>query len=275
MVVVRQEIPMTRGRHIRVVVVSIMIALVGLAMTPRPASAMTYTTQLNVVYSASGQKLDVFKPVGGTGHVIIILVHGGGWRSQDKATMGWLGRLFAAYGVTALSVDFRQSPKHQFPAAFNDVRDAVTYAKANARRLDSDPDKVVLMGYSSGANLAALVGLHDSVDVRGVVSAVCVYDLRTVTNPYMRSDIADYMGKTPWGYGSPINLVSPGDPATLIQLGQFDDLATPEQAHRMSAALRAQNVPTTVLSYPTGHGLQPLVGTATVDMLRWVLTVTQ
>ena len=265
---------MTRGRHIRVVVVAILIALVQLAVTPRPASAMAYATQLDVVYSASGQKLDIYQPVGGSGHAMIILIHGGGWRSQDKATMGWLGRLFAAYGVTALSVDFRQSPQYKFPAAFNDVRAAVSYAKANARRLGSDPDKIVLMGYSSGANLAALVGLHDSVDVRGVVAAVCVYDLETVTNPYMRSDIADYMGRTPWGYGSPINLVSPGDPATLIQLGLYDELATPEQAHRMSAALRARNVPTTELSYPTGHGLDPLQGKATVDMLRWVLTVT-
>ena len=266
---------MTRGRHIRVMLMSILVALVGVAVTPRPASAVDYTTQQDVVYSANGQKLDVFQPVGGSGRPMIILIHGGGWRSHDKATMAWLGRLFAAYGVTALSVDFRQSPQHKFPAAFTDVRDAVGYAKANARRLGSDPDKIVLMGYSSGANLAALVGLHDSVDVRGVVSAVGVYDLQTVTNPYLRSDIADYMGRTPWGYGSPIHLASPGDPATLIQLGLYDQIVPPDEARRMSAALIAQRVPTTELSYPTDHGLDPLKSTATVDMLRWVLTVTK
>jgi acetyl esterase/lipase len=67
--------------------------------------------------------------------------------------------------------------KNRYPAAVDDVRTAIRYVREHAAELNVDSSRIVLLGDSSGAHLAALVGLTERPQVKAVVPIVGVYDL--------------------------------------------------------------------------------------------------
>lgn len=90
----------------------------------------------------------------------IIDVHGGAWTTGDRMSGALYDRGLASAGVFVFSIDFRQGPAAQHPAANQDIGAAVRYVRANATRLNIDPDSIGIVGSSSGGHLAMLAGLE-------------------------------------------------------------------------------------------------------------------
>lgn len=110
-------------------------------------------------------KIDVFEPKLHHKNVGIILVHGGGWRSGDKTHMHQLSLALAQKGYTCLAVEYRLSLEAKYPAAVEDVQDAISWLKKNAKKYNIDRKNIICLGTSSGGQLAALVGaLNKSID---------------------------------------------------------------------------------------------------------------
>jgi len=119
--------------------------------------------------------LDLHRPRDSAGPLpAIVLVHGGGWRRGDRADHA-AGRQIplAATGLVVASVDYSLSGDATFPAPLLDLRRAVRWLRANAGELGSDPDRVGVLGASSGGHLAALLALAGDAfeDVDGGDSA--------------------------------------------------------------------------------------------------------
>jgi len=89
----------------------------------------------------------------------LVDVHGGAWARGDRTVGAPHCRGLAASGLVVVSVDFRQGPDHKHPAAAADVSAGVRYVRAHARRLGVDPERVGLLGASSGGQLALLVAV--------------------------------------------------------------------------------------------------------------------
>ena len=92
---------------------------------------------------------------------LVVFAHGGMWtigdlESHDRACR----RLAAAAQVAVLAVDFRRAPEHPWPAAVDDVTEAVRWAFANRAELAGAGQPVLIAGDSSGGNLAALACLR-------------------------------------------------------------------------------------------------------------------
>lgn len=119
----------------------------------------------DVPYKSVGSrelKLDIFKPKApGKSLPAILLVHGGGWRSGDKILQRSLAIRLAEMGFVAVPVEYRLSPEAQYPAAVQDVNEAIRWMKMNAERYGLDSSRVAISGSSSGAQLVSLVGLSD------------------------------------------------------------------------------------------------------------------
>lgn len=60
-------------------------------------------------------------------------------------------------GCKAVMLDYRLAPEHPYPAALQDAKSTCAYIIQHAKELRIDPNKIVLSGYSSGANLAAIL----------------------------------------------------------------------------------------------------------------------
>jgi len=95
----------------------------------------------------------------------LVDVHGGAWARLDRTVGALHGRALAASGLVVVSLDFRQGPDHQHPAASADVAAGVRYVRAHARELGIEPARVGILGSSSGGHLALLhairPGAHD------------------------------------------------------------------------------------------------------------------
>ena len=119
---------------------------------------------------------------------VAIFLHGGGWVLGDLDTHDHVARAIARAGVAVVSVDYRLAPEHPFPAALDDVASALDWVAARATSFGGDPAKIVTVGVSSGANLAAALSLLEARDgSRRVVAQALAYpplDSRMATRSY-------------------------------------------------------------------------------------------
>src|SRR5207244_4302926 len=59
-----------------------------------------------------------------------------------------------------ISVDYRLSPEHKFPAAVEDSHAVTVWVAANAQRLGIDARRISVGGDSAGGNLATVVAMR-------------------------------------------------------------------------------------------------------------------
>lgn len=137
---------------------------------------------LDVAYGEDPrQRFDVYLPaVRSDTAPVILFVHGGGWANGNKDNPGvvenkaayWLPR-----GYVFVSTNYRMRPDTAPLDQARDVARALAGVQQRAPQWNADPSRVVLMGHSAGAHLAALVGASSTlwrdagaIRPRGVVS---------------------------------------------------------------------------------------------------------
>ncbi|WP_342116569.1 family 43 glycosylhydrolase [Pseudoduganella sp. OTU4001] len=90
---------------------------------------------------------------------LVVLVHGGGWRSGTRENMAPLAARLAARGFAAATVSYRLSGEAQYPAAIHDVKQAIRWLRTAAPQYGFDPQRIAIAGGSAGGQIAALVGM--------------------------------------------------------------------------------------------------------------------
>lgn len=88
----------------------------------------------------------------------VIMIHGGGWRSGNKNQMQTIGKEIAAKGYSCFSIEYRLSLEAKYPTGVIDVKNAIKFIKDNAAKFNVDPNKIAVLGCSSGGQMAALIG---------------------------------------------------------------------------------------------------------------------
>ena len=127
----------------------------------------------------------------------MLAIHGGSWcggsrtdyRSDPNNTVVRL----AQQGLVVVAVDYRlaRPGSPSWPSVIDDLRESVRWMRRHASELEIDPDRIVAVGQSSGAHLAALLGtLPEELSLDGVSSRV-----QAVVSFYGPSDLA-YLIKT-------------------------------------------------------------------------------
>jgi len=105
------------------------------------------------------QRLDLVKPAGVTKAPVLLFIHGGGWSIGDKAHAApEKARWANSRGWAFASANYRLVPQATVEHQAADVASAIAWLRANATQEGLDPGRIVLMGHSAGAHLAALVG---------------------------------------------------------------------------------------------------------------------
>ena len=102
----------------------------------------------------------IYTPEGEPPFPVLVYFHGGGWMRGSLDGYDGLCRLLAAEAeCVVVSVDYRLTPEHPFPAGFEDCYAVTEWATGHAADLQGDPDRVAVGGDSGGGNLAAGVSL--------------------------------------------------------------------------------------------------------------------
>jgi acetyl esterase/lipase len=109
---------------------------------------------------------DVYEPKSDsarTDRPAILAIHGGAWKGGDKAWGESFAKELCPYGYVVISINYRLSgnPNSTWPAQINDVQNALTYIRRNARQFRIDPARIASLGMSAGGHLATMVALRD------------------------------------------------------------------------------------------------------------------
>ena len=90
----------------------------------------------------------------------LLFFHGGGWVTESIDNYERIcARLASATNHIVVSVEYRLAPEYPFPTGFYDCYMAAKAMYTNQFILNTDPDKITLIGDSAGGNLAAAVSL--------------------------------------------------------------------------------------------------------------------
>lgn len=218
-----------------------------------PIAAHAAPTQAGLVFSPPGwpQTLagDFYRPAGSARAVpVVVLIHGGGWRSGKRHHMEAFAESLVAAGYAAFTIDYRLAPEFPFPAQLDDVRLAVQWLKAQAPALGIDAQRMGAWGYSAGAHLASLLVLGDrDPALRAVVAGGLPGDLVDLQNsPLVKSLMGgaiDVIGEARYRAASPRFVVDAGDAPVFLFHARWDWVVPTRQVDTMKAALDAARVP--------------------------------
>ncbi|MDP5081203.1 MAG: alpha/beta hydrolase [Winogradskyella sp.] len=232
-----------------------------------------YIAQIDTIYHAVDSwegRIDLYtNPTSDKPTPIVLNIHGGGWHHGVKESQTSFGSFFNN-GFAVANVEYRLVDVAPAPAAIEDVRCALIYLLNNAKALNIDTTKIVIMGTSAGGHLALMAGLLGN---NSIFDRSCSYegDVKVVAiiNKYGITDfnpIAKMESKKRWlddRYNdqefiksvSPINYVSKNSPPVFIAHGNLDTIVPYSQSVKLYNTLQKFGVTTKFLTIPNaGHG---------------------
>jgi acetyl esterase/lipase len=106
--------------------------------------------------------LDVYHPPENVESKRMAIIHlfGGGFFVGSK-NAGYIvndAKALGNRGYTNISANYRLQSQGLWPAQIHDTKAAIRWTRANADRLDIDPDRIAVAGYSAGGMLSLMAG---------------------------------------------------------------------------------------------------------------------
>ncbi len=243
----------------------------GLALTVANAPALIgpFQRHADLAYGQDRrQRLDVYTPRKARALPVVIFWYGGGWTNGARGQYRFVGAALAEAGYVSVLPDYRLYPHARFPQFVDDGAAAVRWVRDNIARYGGDPDRLILMGHSAGAHMAAslawqrsrlaAVGVPQGA-IRGLVGMSGPYQLAPNTRTLNEIFAAPYTAAD-W---QPIRAIDRGSPPSLLLHGGADGLVWPSNAENAAAALVAAGVRGEVKIYP-GRGHADIVAALSV-----------
>lgn len=238
----------------------------------------------DIEYSNVGARvaMDIVRPKGLSSSdrlPAVLFIHGGGFRAGNRESYLAQAARLATRGYVTATASYRLAPRHQYPAAVEDVKAAVRFLRANAAKYNIDPEHIGTIGGSAGGHLVLMLGLTADVpELEGsgpnrdqssrVQCVVDYYGPSDFTQSYQKS--VDAALVLPMFLGgdldhnrrihqaaSPINWVTPRAAPTLAIHGTEDPYVAWEQSLWIITRLVDAGVPAEIeVIQGAGHGFK-------------------
>ncbi len=130
-------------------------------------SNIVYSVLKDTPYADRSLHLDVFHPTAkkAKGSPAVVLIHGGGWSSGSRSHLVPMAQQMAAVGYIGVTLEYRLALEAKYPASLQDIRAALRWLRRHASEYRIDPEKIAVLGCSSGAHLATLIGVTNGKDL--------------------------------------------------------------------------------------------------------------
>ncbi len=206
-------------------------------------------------------QMDFYRPKNADGPLpLLLFIHGGGWRGGKRSDYLVYLTSFPQKGYMTATVTYRLKQDSIYPAAVEDVTDAVKWLFKNGENYGYDPNRIALVGGSAGAHLALLAGygwenlvaqhtgkkpanrIKAVVDIYGPVDLTTEY---AQNQPLVTGFIGHSYSEKPELYrqASPVFWLNDSCPPTLILHGTSDTLVPVCQSDTLKSRLDALGVP--------------------------------
>lgn len=107
------------------------------------------------------QVLDVYAPPEAKNLPVVFWIHGGGWQAGDKTSVQLKPKAFVDKGFVFVSTNYRLLPDVEMETIFRDIAKSMHWVHDHIAEYGGDPNRVLVMGHSAGAQLAALICIDD------------------------------------------------------------------------------------------------------------------
>lgn len=186
---------------------------------------------------------------------IIVFIHGGSWKAGtylDSVGSIKIDHL-VKQGYAFASVNYTLIPAVTVEEQVQEVAHAIGFLAKNARTTGLDPERIVLMGHSSGAHVATLLGTDTSylakagVDIKTVCGVVSLDGSNFNAATEMIDSPGPVAQSTAFGLGTDLSRLQAMSPtyhaqapnAQAFLIFQVQRLGDVRQAIELSAALKA------------------------------------
>lgn len=255
-------------------------------VTSPPPPPTTAAPLEHLVGTVGDLTAEIYAPAEPGPWPVAVTVHGGGWVTGFPAATAPLADALAARGVVVFNVSYRTvSTGGGFPTSVDDVACAVATARAAAAAYTTTPERVVLIGHSAGAHLAALVALapgefggdcaeDTSKPADGFVGLSGPYDtdlLAPVLSMFFGTTIEE--DPDAWARGNPITYVESAPPIPVLLLhGDADELVPVAFSRELANLLEAAGKPVIFETLPGGVHATTLDPARTADRIADFVT---
>jgi acetyl esterase/lipase len=268
--------------------VSLSITL-GLSATAATAS-VTVTKDVSYLAPHRKEKLDIYQPSSpppGTLLPAVVIIHGGGWISGDKAAKREVitGHALAAANYFCVSIEYWKGAKDRWPTNLQDCKNAVRWLRTNAQRFNIDPTRIGVIGGSAGGHLALMLAYtagNSAIDPTPLYPDVSDH-VSACVNMYGISNLETRQGtdaagnpngivKTTnqlfpesrdaapakWKLASPVSHIRKSSPPTLTLHGVGDTVVDRAQSEELDRALTAAGAESIRIMVPGANHAWPL-----------------
>ena len=270
----------------RKVVLSIVVTLTSLLLLTacsgqRILNSVTsdsgYTLASNIAFDdtgTSGVALDVYTPQDAHNAPVVVFFFGGRWENGSKEEFKFVGQALAARGFVAVLPNYRLYPQVKYREILSDSAKAVKWTHANIARYGGNPDKLIVMGHSSGAYNAAMLSLNpeymkqvggDRAWIRGMIGLAGPYDFLPITDP----DLRDLFGPPEsFEQSQPVFYVDGRNPPLLLMAGEDDETVLVKNTRNLAARVQRAGGPVETVIYPEMSHTKIIASVATASIAR-------
>ncbi len=205
------------------------------------------------------QGIDVYEPKGlppAQGRTVVLFFYGGSWAGGKKETYKFVAEALTSKGYVTFIADYRVHPEVVYPTFVEDGAQALNWVVENAPRFRGSTDRIVLMGHSAGAHIAALltldpqflknVGLKRDV-IKGFVGLAGPYAFEPLEFDSTRAVFGHL--KDPQVVRPVMYAANPAPPILLLH-GADDTTVGPYNSADLTAALKASGNSVAHTVYP-------------------------
>jgi acetyl esterase/lipase len=198
----------------------------------------------NIVFDPdTGLRLDVYTPHAARSAATIVFFYGGRWTNGSKEEYEFVGQTLASQGFVVVIPDYRKYPEVRFPVFIEDGARAVKWVHDNIPRYGGAPDKIFVMGHSSGAHMAALLALNNEYlkavgmsqeSLRGMIGLAGPYDFMPITDPDLRDM---FYPPDKFELSQPVYFVDGRNPPLFLVHGEDDVDVWPKNTRNLAKAV--------------------------------------
>ena len=239
---------------------------------PGQRAAVADVRDTHIAASAGPLPIRIYRPLSSaTPLPTIVWYHGGGWTTGSLETGDIVARaLSSGTPAVVVSIAYRLSPEHPWPAATEDAAAALQWAAAHIDELGGAPARIAVGGDSAGGNIAAVVAQLVRDNGPRLAAQILLYPVldldldRSDRYPSLHDNASGYYvtrDELRWCVRNYLPAdTDPADPrispalrtdltnlpTTVLAVAQYDPLR--DQGTAYARALQAMSVPVTVHS---------------------------
>lgn len=202
-----------------------------------------------------------------------VFVHGGYWRSGEKADYRLVAEPVLAAGGIAALVEYDLMPGQRLPVLVDQVRRAVRWLQDKAPSFGGDAARITVSGHSAGAHLASYLAAQGPSetatpvlpDIKGMLLLSGIYDLADIPDSFLRHE-AEMTEEEAAGW-SPLGSSHQTGPDRILAFGEDETQPFHDQAKALHRRLAADGFAVEILAVPQTNHMNVVLDLADPDGL--------